>query len=33
LARDSGMDDLLTKPYMLEDLLALVARWIAPQPN
>jgi len=33
LARASGMDDLLTKPYQPHELLALVARWMAPSPH
>ena len=33
LARTSGMDDVLTKPYQAQELLALVARWMGPRPR
>lgn len=33
LARASGMDDVLTKPYQTHELLAMVARWMAPRPR
>lgn len=33
LARASGMDDVLTKPYQAHELLALVARWMGSRPH
>jgi two-component system sensor histidine kinase EvgS len=31
LARSCGMDDVLTKPYSLQELVGMVARWVQPR--